>query len=161
MNQCSNCGQVNNDGSNFCRFCGTRIPQSQMQQQSYEHNPPRPYAWKTDEFQASDQPRKKTGRINQVQPLPLQNTQTQRFTPPMMNNSQAMMTGYQQVPMSYGYRCPNCGTQNFPRIERRISTAGWILFAVLLVMFFPLFWIGLLVKEDIRVCPVCNIKLNF
>jgi hypothetical protein len=47
-----------------------------------------------------------------------------------------------------------------PRIERRISTAGWVTFAVLLVVFFPLFWIGLLIKEDVPVCLACNSKLQ-
>ena len=47
-----------------------------------------------------------------------------------------------------------------PRIERRISTAGWITFAVLLVFFFPLFWIGLLIKEDAVVCQTCNLRVN-
>jgi hypothetical protein len=46
-----------------------------------------------------------------------------------------------------------------PKIEKRISTAGWITFAVLLVFFFPLFWIGLLIKEEVQVCQVCSSKL--
>jgi hypothetical protein len=41
-------------------------------------------------------------------------------------------------------------------MERKISNAGWVVFAVLLVTFFPLFWIGFLIKEDVPVCPVCN-----
>jgi hypothetical protein len=51
-------------------------------------------------------------------------------------------------------------SQFLPRMERRISTAGWITFAVLLVFFFPLFWIGLLIKEDVRICPACNTKIS-
>nr|AUN37236.1 hypothetical protein [uncultured bacterium] len=51
-------------------------------------------------------------------------------------------------------------TQTMPRIERRISTAGWITFAVLLVFFFPLFWIGLLIKEDVPVCSNCLSKVG-
>ena len=31
------------------------------------------------------------------------------------------------------YRCPNCGTSALPVIERRISTAGWIVFSLLLL----------------------------
>jgi RNA polymerase subunit RPABC4/transcription elongation factor Spt4 len=53
------------------------------------------------------------------------------------------------------YHCPHCGSEYLPRIERRISNAGWITFAVLMVAFFPLFWIGLLIKEDVRICPSC------
>jgi hypothetical protein len=49
--------------------------------------------------------------------------------------------------------------QFLPQIERRISTTGWIVFAVLLVMFFPLFWVGFLIKEDVRVCPSCKTRI--
>lgn len=115
---------------------------------SYEYNPPRPYAWKTDEFQAADPRAGKTQPINQVQPL----TNQRGFTQPMTN--------YRQAPMGYNYRCPNCGTQNFPMIEKKISTAGWIVFGVLLVMFFPLFWIGLLIKEETKVCPICRARVG-
>ena len=44
--------------------------------------------------------------------------------------------------------------------KRRISTGGWITFGVLLVLCFPLFWIGLLIKEDYRVCGTCLAKLD-
>ena len=51
-------------------------------------------------------------------------------------------------------------SQFTPRLERRISTTGWVLFAVFLVVFFPLFWIGLLVKEDVWICPSCMRRIN-
>lgn len=158
MVQCQNCGQINNYGSNFCRFCGTRMvasqqqtppPQPPQQNQSYEYNPPKPYSWKTDEFQVQEakQRQRKTQEINRVQPL--------------SNFSQPQHLAYQQAPaMAHGYRCPRCGTQNLPHIERKISPAGWIVFVVLLVVFFPLFWIGFFLKEDVRVCPVCNLKVG-
>jgi len=57
------------------------------------------------------------------------------------------------------FRCPNCSTHLPPLLERKISTAGWITFAVLLVTVFPLFWIGLLIREDVPVCQVCQAKL--
>ncbi|MDQ3798317.1 MAG: hypothetical protein M3384_02605, partial [Acidobacteriota bacterium] len=146
MVHCQNCGQVNNYGSNFCRFCGARMvaaqttppPQQQQQQnQSYEYNPPKPYSWKTDEYQVQQQDAKtrRSQDIHRVQPLPH----------PSQPMPQAL--AYQQAPaMAHGYRCPRCGTQNLPHIERKISTAGWVVFAVLLVVFLPLFWIGLLIK---------------
>jgi len=156
MVQCQNCGQVNNYGSNFCRFCGTRMvaaqqtqapPQPQTQNQSYEYNPPRPYSWKTDEFQVQDTKARKAQEINRVQPL--------------SNFNQPQHLAHQQTPaMAHGYRCPRCGTQNLPHIQRKISTAGWIVFAALLLIFFPLFWVGFLMKEDVRTCPVCNLKVG-
>jgi hypothetical protein len=45
-------------------------------------------------------------------------------------------------------------------IERRVSTAGWIVFSVLLVFTLIFFWIGLLMKEDVSVCPVCRNRIN-
>src|SRR5918912_3657863 len=53
-----------------------------------------------------------------------------------------------------GYRCPNCGSTNPPIAEKRISTEGWIVFCALLIFCLPLFWIGLLMKEERRLCPV-------
>jgi hypothetical protein len=47
-----------------------------------------------------------------------------------------------------------------PIIERRVSTAGWIVFSVLLVFTLIFFWIGLCMREDVAVCPVCRSRLN-
>lgn len=146
MIYCSNCRQTNDDGTNFCRSCGHRLVLPQTQQLPLE-NPtaPRPYMWKTDEYQITP-PAQKT------QQLPLNNV-----TPPY--NSTAL-SNPQNTHFVAGYRCPRCGTQNLPYITRQISTAGWITFAVLFVTTFIFFWIGLLLKEDVKVCPVCNYKFN-
>jgi len=61
--------------------------------------------------------------------------------------------------LTQNYRCPNCGTNAYPVTERRISTAGWVVFSLLLVFTFVFFWIGLLMKENVSVCPVCRAKL--
>jgi hypothetical protein len=162
MIHCQNCGQINNYGSNFCRFCGSQIVMSQSQRQDsspYEYKAPRPYVWKTDEFQLPpNNSAKKTGQINQVQPLtnfsaPSQ-PQSVPLPPPLPN------AAYRQPNVYYGYRCPRCGTQNAPYLTKKISSAGWIVFAILLVAFFPLFWIGFLIKEDVKVCSVCNIRVG-
>jgi RNA polymerase subunit RPABC4/transcription elongation factor Spt4 len=167
MVQCQNCGQINNTESNFCRFCGTKItsppggarpgahryppPQhnqyqpQQQQQPNYEYNPPRPYAWKTDEFQTPDGA-KRPAPTSQARPL---------------TNTQMVPNLYAQPQMAvYGYRCPNCGTQNLPLISKKISSAGWIVFAVLLLLFFPLFWVGFLIKEDVKMCGVCGARVG-
>jgi hypothetical protein len=62
--------------------------------------------------------------------------------------------------IAQAYRCPRCFSQHLPRYEKKISTAGWIVFAVLLITFFPLFWIGFLIKEDVRICPMCNLRVS-
>ena len=154
MIQCQACGQANSMESNFCRFCGERFTQTERES-NYDFTPPRPYVWKTDEFQTSKPNPRKTQQIKQVQPLA---NLSAAENEPFKTNQLA----YQKPPhMISGYRCPRCSSQLMPRIEKRISSAGWIVFTVLLITFFPLFWIGFLIKEDVRVCPVCNLKVGF
>lgn len=163
MAYCQNCGQVNAESSVFCRFCGTKFaagkvnspapvrtppvfpptPQPMPRQNDYDIAPPRAYSWKTDEFQISDE--KPTKVIDRVQPIPV-----------MTPQNAAVPEHYQHQQMTTGYQCPRCSSRLYPKITRQISTAGWIVFAVLLVTFFPLFWIGFLIKEDIEVCQICG-----
>jgi hypothetical protein len=58
------------------------------------------------------------------------------------------------------FRCPYCRTKARPIIKQEVSSTGWIILVVLLICCFPFFWIGLLVKEDQRVCSRCGIKLG-
>ena len=176
MVHCQNCGNMNNYGSNYCRFCGAKIvvppppppahsappvpPQyfqakSQSQPQSYENNPPRPYSWKTDEFQETTNAKARKTQQEILGAQPLGNF----IQPPPPPQQSAMVYQYPfQTAVAYGYRCPRCGSQNLPVITRKISTAGWIVFAVLLIFTFFFFWIGLLMKEDVRVCPACGLR---
>lgn len=159
MMHCQNCGQVNTQASNFCRFCGTKFTAMQYSNQNnfpplpnpapvnYENAPPRPYSWKTDEFQIPDDKTPKAKPVNRVQPLA-------NFQAP----GNTAVQPFQTAAVSHNFRCPRCSSQLYPRVTRQISTAGWIVFAVLLLTFFPLFWIGFLIKEEVRICPVCNFK---
>ena len=155
MNPCQNCGKLNTPETHFCRFCGTKflVQQQPVTDSPYDYSAPRPYAWKTDEFQAQNEPRK-TVPIVRVQP------QLDQFNQANSNYRPAPLTYQQPQQFSQPFRCPHCMSQYVTRMERRISTAGWITFAVLLVFFFPLFWIGLLIKEDVRVCQSCNSKVG-
>ncbi len=154
MNPCHNCGKLNAGESNFCRFCGTKFTFRQTALDNpYDYSPPRPYSWKTDEFQTQNESRK-TVPIDRVQPLNNQFGRTDQ------NYEQQTVAYRQPHTMAQPFRCPHCMSQFMPRLERRISTAGWITFAVLLVFFFPLFWIGLLIKEDVQVCQSCNSRVN-
>lgn len=154
MNQCQNCGQGNAVESQFCRFCGHRLaapetyPQ-QNQQSGYQYAPPRPYAWKTDEYQTQAERR--------VNPSPASQPLYSAGMPDSVRQPLAY-SGPQY--MAGNYRCPNCGTTTLPIVERRISTAGWITFALLLVFTFIFFWVGLLMKENVSVCPVCRATLS-
>ncbi len=145
MIPCFSCGKQNSAESNFCRFCGARFRDAQAAPDfGYDYSAPRPYSWKTDEFQTQSEPRRV---VSQPQPLTHQPVQGQSLA-------------YQGPQNVAGYHCPRCGTTYLPVVERRVSTAGWITFSVLLVFTVVFFWIGLLMKEDVSVCPVCRTKLS-
>jgi hypothetical protein len=145
MVTCQNCGHANVEETNFCRFCGTKVHvPAQQRSSNYNYAPPRPYAWKTDEFQTQTEPRQNSS----APPAPYQPTQP-------------VAPSYYQYPAAdANYRCPRCGTSYLPVMEKRVSTAGWIVFSVLLVFTLIFFWVGLLMKEEVAVCPVCKAKLS-
>jgi hypothetical protein len=124
---------------------------SAIPQQQYDFTPPRPYAWKTDEFQTQNEPRKTSAITNPPAQFAANPYQQPQHPAPIGYNN---VNGLQQ-----SYLCPHCMNRFPPHYERRISTTGWIVFAVLLVAFFPLFWIGLLIKEDVWVCQACNARI--
>lgn len=152
MIKCEKCGNMNSPDANFCRSCGVKMigPHTfaqQQQQQPFDHAAPRPYSWKTDEFATNTEAR----RQNPTSPIYIQ----PQPTPPA---NQAV--AFRPAAGLANYRCPYCTSTYMPRHERKISTAGWITFAVLLVFFFPLFWIGFLIKEDTFVCPSCLKRIS-
>jgi hypothetical protein len=63
-------------------------------------------------------------------------------------------------PYSGQYRCPYCGTNSPPLIISNISSGGWVVFALMLVFCFPLFWIGLLMKDHHQISAQCRVRLN-
>jgi DNA-directed RNA polymerase subunit RPC12/RpoP len=154
MIHCQNCGQENSAESNFCRSCGLRFTnQPNALENNYEYTPPRPYSWKTDEFQVSKSDARKTEQKSRVQPFGNQMSAANNFAPQHL--------AYQRPgQLDANYRCPRCGSHYLPIVERKISTAGWIVFSVLLIFTFIFFWVGLLMKEDVRVCPVCRAKVS-
>ena len=52
--------------------------------------------------------------------------------------------------------CPYCCEQAAPILEKQVSSDGWMVFGILLVCFFPLCWIGLLMREEIPTCSQCG-----
>ncbi len=161
MIKCQNCGNVNTGESNFCRFCGTKFLYNQPEaypassqtepSPSFDYPAPRPYAWKTDEFSTQTEARKTIDGTVRIAP--------RGQTAPFAGNQPQHLAFRQPHELKQPYRCPHCVSPYLPRIERRISTAGWITFGVLLVFVFPLFWIGLLIKEDVRICPSCGYRV--
>ena len=153
MSLCQNSGKMNTLEAVFCRFCGTKFnfQKPVMTSGPFDHAAPRPYAWKTDEFQTDNEARATVHLPNQ--------SRTEPFPQPQNQYRPAPLT-YQPNQIAQNFRCPNCMSNYMPKMEKRVSTAGWVTFAVLLVFFFPLFWIGLLIKEDVAVCQSCNTKLG-
>lgn len=147
MIQCQNCGKSNASESQFCRFCGNRF--TAPQPQTFDNPTRRPYSWQTDEYQTQTESRTRNTVGNVEIP--------QQAGFPAQHSHGAMQMSYRgPQDLSGNYRCPHCGTNYLPILERRISTAGWITFALLLVFTFIFFWIGLLIKEDVPICPACK-----
>lgn len=145
MTQCTNCGQANSDNSHFCRFCGQRF--AERRPESYDIKPPRPYAWKTDEYQTLAEARTAPEQVQSSFPAPAN-------IPVMQSLQQLTYRGPQDL--SGNYRCPFCHTNFLPVMERRVSTAGWITFGLLMLFTVVFFWIGLLLKENVAICPICK-----
>jgi DNA-directed RNA polymerase subunit RPC12/RpoP len=59
-----------------------------------------------------------------------------------------------------GFECPFCHAHDRPRLESRVTTGGWVVFALLLLICFPFSVLGLFIKEEYRVCRSCNIRLG-
>ena len=60
---------------------------------------------------------------------------------------------------SFGSECHSCGSDAPPIYTSQISAGGWIVMVVMLVFCWPLFWIGLLMKEDVKKCSECGARL--
>jgi hypothetical protein len=58
------------------------------------------------------------------------------------------------------YHCPFCGSTARRYFKKKISPAGWIVCVLLLFFTICLFWIGLLITEEYRVCPDCGMKVE-
>lgn len=58
------------------------------------------------------------------------------------------------------FHCKGCGSRRSPVRRDKVSGAGWAVFWVLLIMFFPLCWIGLLMREKWRECSECSLRVG-
>jgi predicted Zn finger-like uncharacterized protein len=54
------------------------------------------------------------------------------------------------------WRCPYCGSREIPLKTRQISLAGWMV----ILLCWPLFWIGMSMKEDHLECYDCGLKVG-
>jgi hypothetical protein len=56
--------------------------------------------------------------------------------------------------------CPNCGAVDDAYERKEMAPEGWIVLVVLLLTFFPLFFLGLLMKQNYLVCRECGYKIR-
>jgi DNA-directed RNA polymerase subunit RPC12/RpoP len=56
--------------------------------------------------------------------------------------------------------CPNCGTVGDAYERKEIAQEGWIVMVVLVLTFFPLFFLGLLMKQNYLICRECGYKIR-
>lgn len=57
------------------------------------------------------------------------------------------------------FTCPFCQHEGEPSVEKKMSTGGWLLFAVLLIFCFLLCWIPFVIdgcKDEFRKCASCG-----
>lgn len=162
MIPCQNCGKINSGQTNFCRFCGTKIAMQQIApEEPYTYSAPRPYSWKTDEYPAGndERPTQVIDRSRQ-EPQPFNpGNQTSAFRQPQAQYG-SQIAHRSNYAVDANYHCPRCGSSYLPVLDRRISTAGWVVFSCLLVFTVIFFWIGLLMKEDVAICPACRARVN-
>jgi hypothetical protein len=129
---CQNCGQANADIARICRYCGTQLQRAPA---GYAEPAPPPGSYVPPHSWQS-------GALSQHQ-----------SSPPMPPQPAPRLS-------ATNFRCPHCGTDAPPLVARRISTAGWVVFGLMILFCFPLFFIGLLIKEEYRQCSWCRASLS-
>lgn len=141
MIRCDACRTLNDDNARSCTGCGTslwltgRAPTGDMTRGPAVQERQQP-AYTPPSYNPYAPP------VAPVRPAPVNRTQ-----PP-------------QPPSAAGYRCPYCKSTAPPFTIEKISEAGWIVFAMMMLFCFPLFWIGLLMKENQRFCSACRARLG-
>ena len=63
-------------------------------------------------------------------------------------------------PGSWTFRCPHCGSGEPAIRQRKISTVGWVVFALLLLFCLPLCFLGLLITEESSQCGMCGARVD-
>lgn len=136
---CPRCGTSNAMSASTCTYCQTPYP-----------------------YPAPSSP--PAQQMQPAQPLPPQSQPQQPPSQPFTQSLQGVVIQnilQPQYPQPSGYACPNCHNIIIPIQQAKISTAGWVIFFVLLLTCYGivLCWIGFLLKQYSTHCPRCGIKL--
>ena len=149
---CTNCQKGSPASAEFCIRCGTALPMAPYQSVFAQNNPPPQQYQPTSQQQYQQMPSQQ--QYQQLPPVPIAYVQ----------QPYVVQTYIQPAPMvnivNPTFVCPRCQCPTIPRYETRVSSGGWAVFAVLLILFFPLFWIGLLIKETIVCCSRCGFRMR-
>ena len=131
MIRCETCRTLNEDNARSCIYCGTSL-------------------WLSGRTPTED-----------ISRGPATAERQSAYTPPT-TNQYAPPAPYrpQPMPQRAAYKCPYCHSTAAPFTVQKISEAGWIVFAMMILFCFPLFWIGLLMKVDERYCSSCRSRLG-
>jgi hypothetical protein len=57
-------------------------------------------------------------------------------------------------------RCRECGYIGEPAVGSKVSAGGWVTLVVLVFLCLPLFWVGLLLREQYPICPRCRWRMD-
>ena len=142
---CQRCGQFNESGQQFCNHCGSALAQPQKNQPPPA---PRPYGWASPSSPLHNifgDEKQEPQKVQPIQPPPAYNPHPVHAPP---------------VPPTAGYRCPRCGSTMPPMYQSKMSDGGLAVLILMILFCFPLFWIGLLMREEYRVCPACLLRLG-
>lgn len=135
MIRCESCRTLNEDNARVCTWCGTSLWLSGRTPTAEMNKPP---------------------AAPQAPPRPAYTPPSYTaYTPPAVQTARPMMQTRQA-----SYKCPYCHSNAPPYFVEKISEAGWIVFAMMLLFCFPLFWIGLLMKDTEQFCSACRARLS-
>jgi len=149
---CSQCGSQNEEAAVLCANCGVGLPGREASRSRVDRiiNPSTP---PQDVF---------TKPLKQ-RSAPAQEPQPQWANPPAQPHWPGAAPPMPARPVYAApviMGCPYCHAAYPPLLMQKISAAGWIVFVILLLTCLPLCWIGLLIKEDYRVCANCGLYLG-
>jgi len=76
--------------------------------------------------------------------------------PPPVSPPLAHPLPVQPVVVVGGFVCPYCRTNLPPRLTSHVSPAGWVILVLLLLLCWPLFWVGFFFREEVCRCRNCG-----
>ncbi len=166
---CVNCGQINETAASRCLRCGASSFEYPSYLGSVGSAPSAPVPGSSPPPAPPPKPVSPPHRPPPPSPYRTPYGTSQPFTPPPAPMPTVPPSGSPTVPyipplpiqpvVVGGFVCPYCRTNLPPRLTSRVSPAGWVIFALLLLLCWPLFWVGFLIREEGLRCRNCGRQL--